>query len=88
MAEAERVVYLPVHETILGYVRRHPGNPRWRYGEGRLVYKGVFQHHLFGRSFDAISASNGFRLLVDFVHLNSKGAGLVADLIEGFLQGR
>jgi len=29
---------------------------------------------------------NGFQLLVDFIHLNSRGAGIVAGLIREFLE--
>jgi len=51
------------------------------------MYKGIFFHFLLGRSFDEISESNGFLIVTDFLHLNNRGAEMVAELIEGFVRG-
>jgi hypothetical protein len=48
---------------------------------------GIARHFLLGASFDDISRKNGFLLETDYLHLNSAGAGIVADLIEGFVSG-
>jgi hypothetical protein len=48
------------------------------------MIRSVF-HILLGRSLDEISSSNGFLIITDFLHLNSRGAGFVAELIEGFV---
>jgi lysophospholipase L1-like esterase len=80
------VTYLPVNETMLAYLEQNPSSPRRSYDQWRiLVYKAFFQHRLLKRSFDQISAANGFHLVVDFIHLNSRGAEIVATHIQEFL---
>jgi hypothetical protein len=39
------------------------------------------------KSFDRISEENGFKLLTDGIHLNSIGAGMVADELALFVRG-
>jgi acyl-CoA thioesterase-1 len=87
VAEEERVTYLPLHENITDYLQKQNHKPKLSYDKGWLsvMYKGIVFHILFGRSLDEISSSNGFLIITDFLHLNSRGAEFVADLIEGFV---
>lgn len=87
VALREGVAYLPLHETVTDYLKEQKHRPgltydkKWR----SVMYKGIFLHILLGKSFDKISSSNGFLIVTDFLHLNSRGAEMVADLIEGFV---
>jgi lysophospholipase L1-like esterase len=38
------------------------------------------------QSFDEISKKNGFLLVTDGIHMNSRGAAIIADQIESFLR--
>lgn len=55
----------------------------WRPGLDSLV-----RHYLLGQSFDDIASSQGLVLSPDLVHLNSRGAGIVADCAAEFLEER
>jgi hypothetical protein len=43
------------------------------------------QHFVLRRSFDSISGRRGLQLTTDFMHQNTRGAAMIADLIEQFL---
>jgi len=80
------VEYLPIHESMMEYLREHPSTPKKEFDSWRvLVYKSYFQKRLLFKSLDAISEANGFHLLVDFFHLNSKAADIIANHIREFL---
>jgi lysophospholipase L1-like esterase len=86
VAETTRVHYLPLYETMIDELKENPGNPRTTYDRWRfVVYKSLLMRRVFRRSLDSISEANGFRLLVDFIHLNGRGGRIVAELIQGFL---
>jgi lysophospholipase L1-like esterase len=87
VASRERVAYLPLHETVTDYLKDQNHRPKLSYDKGwqSVMYRGIFLHILLGRSFDKISSSNGFLVVTDFLHLNSRGAEMVADLIEDFV---
>ena len=87
IAEADNIDYLPLHENITEYLLAEDHHPRLSYDNGfrRIMIKGIFSHFLLGTSFDKISANNGFLILTDFLHLNSRGAKMTADLIEKWI---
>ncbi len=89
VSQAEGVTYLPLNERITEYLKAENHVPALTYKKGFLgvMYKGIFFHFLLGRSFDEISESNGFLIVTDFLHLNNRGAEMVAELIEGFVRG-
>lgn len=89
VSQAEGVTYLPLNERITEYLKAENHVPALTYEKGWMgvMYKGIFFHFLLGRSFDEISESNGFLIVTDFLHLNSRGAEMVAQLIEGFVRG-
>jgi lysophospholipase L1-like esterase len=87
IAAQEQVRYVPVHERQEEYLREV------QHTEGRphdssimLVLTSFLRHYVLRRSFDTISRQNGFHLTVEGIHLNSRGAGIVADEIEAFLR--
>ncbi len=51
-----------------------------------LPYKVIVEHYVLGYNWNTISDKNGFVVLTDFIHLNEKGTGIVADLIEAFIR--
>jgi lysophospholipase L1-like esterase len=88
VAERERVSYLPLHESMTGYLIEQNHTPKLIYeidNPELVMYKGIFGHFVLKRSFDEIAAKNGFLLLTDFLHLNTTGATIVADLIGDFV---
>ena len=87
VAGKKGVTYLPLHEKMTTMVTTDPTVPGVSYNGTTepAMYKALARHYLLGKSFDEISGINGFVYLVDLLHLNSRGAGEVADLIEGFL---
>jgi len=48
------------------------------------MIKGIFLF-LLGTSFDKIAANNGFLIVTDFLHLNSRGEKMAADLIKNWI---
>jgi lysophospholipase L1-like esterase len=83
----EQVAYLPVHERqaeSLKGVQQTPGRP---YQAGvMLSIKLLVRHFLLRQSFDHISGKNGFLLVTDGIHMNSRGAAIIADEVESFIR--
>ena len=90
IARDEETAYLPLHERMLDYLREHESEratlpPRLEYRDGLHNTANALGLHSSGLSWDEVSARNGLLLLTDTLHLNSKGANIVADLVEGWL---
>jgi len=51
------------------------------------MVKAAVQHNLIGKSWDDIADENGLVVLNDAIHMSSRGADLLADLVSDFLQG-
>jgi lysophospholipase L1-like esterase len=62
------------------------GNGRPYESGGMLLIKALARHYLLRQSFDEIPRKNRFLLLTDGIHMNSRGAGFIADEIESFLR--
>jgi lysophospholipase L1-like esterase len=85
VAADQGVAYLPLNERMTAYLEKQGRTPGTHYrAEGRLAQTAAMQHFLLGRRLDAISRSRGLQLTTDTVHLNGRGAAMVADLIEAF----
>ena len=87
VAQENNVDYLPLHENITEYLLAEDHHPRLSYDNGfrRIMIKGIFSHFLLGSSFDKIATKNGFLIVTDFLHLNHRGAKMVADLIKNWI---
>jgi lysophospholipase L1-like esterase len=87
VAQENNVDYLPLHEKITEYLLAEDHRPRLSYDNGfrRIMIKGIFSHFLLGTSFDKIATNNGFLIVTDFLHLNHRGAKMVADLIKNWI---
>ena len=88
IAQAQQVAYLPLNEiltfAIEGETRKN--ELVFKGSERTLLYKAIVSHYLLGKSWDGIAEENGFLFLTDFIHLNQKGAGIAADLIDAFIR--
>jgi lysophospholipase L1-like esterase len=90
LAEKEQLTYLPLHERMVAYLREHEADraglpPRLEYRDGLHNVGNATALHAMGLSWDEVSRRNGLLLTTDTLHLNSRGAGMIADLIEGWL---
>jgi lysophospholipase L1-like esterase len=90
VARDENLACLPLHERIVAYLREHEGDraglpPRLEYGDGLTNVGNAFALHARGFSWDEVSQRNGLLVTTDCLHLNSIGAGMIADLIEAWL---
>jgi lysophospholipase L1-like esterase len=90
IAHEEALDYLPLHEEMIAYLLAHEHEraglpPMLAYRDGLQNTGNALALHSSGLSWDEVSAQNGLLLLTDTLHLNSKGAGIVADLIETWL---
>ncbi|HET7839780.1 MAG TPA: GDSL-type esterase/lipase family protein, partial [Rectinemataceae bacterium] len=86
IAKEEGTGYLPLRERMCAYLEALPkGNPLPFRRIGAAQRRAVRARLMLGRSLDEISASNGFHLLVDGIHLNTHAASMAADLAESFL---
>jgi lysophospholipase L1-like esterase len=89
VAEAEGIAYLPLRERLVAYLQSVPkGSPIPFARFTRAQANSVRSHILLGKTFDEISAANGFHLLVDGIHLNTHGASVIADLVEEFIRSQ
>ncbi|MGC9780656.1 MAG: hypothetical protein HZR80_15545 [Candidatus Heimdallarchaeota archaeon] len=84
IAEKRDLVYLPVNEKQIAFLKANPSKPKHE-PEHMLYETTAAKYFLLGHSFDKMSKHYGFNLLVDHLHLNSRGAKIVADLIVGFI---
>jgi len=82
VAAEQQIGYLPLHERMVAFLEQHPAVPKTRFRPG--VYLGAtaaMQRFLLRRSFDAISRSRGLQLTTDTIHLNGRGAAMLAGLV-------
>ncbi len=85
-ARREGCAFLPLNEKMVAYLKANPRPPRHSYSELQsLMYVGIFKHFILHKSFDEIAEGNGFQLLTDFLHLNGRSAGMISELILGFV---
>ena len=86
VAREHGVAYLALHEAMVAYLETHPivsapPYERWIHTMASMYVK----RYLFGRRPDAVAADHGFLLHVDHLHLNDKGAAMVADFIVDYV---
>ncbi len=88
VAAEENVDYLPLNETMSRRIQDRGVAPGLRYeGDTEIpLYRVLAQHYLLRKSFDEIAEGYRFLFLTDLLHLNTRGAEAVADLIEEFIK--
>jgi lysophospholipase L1-like esterase len=87
------IAYLPLYERMVAYLKEHEPEraslpPRLAYRDGLINISNATALHASGLSWDEISRRNGLLLTTDCLHLNSVGAGMIADLVEDWLLAR
>jgi lysophospholipase L1-like esterase len=90
VAAGAKIDYLPLHERMVAYLHEHEADraalpPRLEYRDGLTNVGNATALHHQGLSWDDISRRNGLLVTTDTLHLNSVCAGMIADLIEGWL---
>jgi lysophospholipase L1-like esterase len=87
VASETGVTYLPLHEKMLESLANKAGDPRYPLEKVTMkMVSACFKHYVLRRDWNSIGASSGFELHIDYLHLNSRGARMVADLIEDFIR--
>lgn len=88
IAQQRQLAYLPLNEIMTFAVEGETRENKlvFKGPERTLMYKALVSHFLLGRDWDRIAADNNFLFLTDFIHLNAKGAGIAADLIDAFIR--
>lgn len=77
---------LDLHEMMVRYLVNNPGKPTYAYEKERMyIFRSVIQHYFLRRSWDQIATKAGFNLHRDYLHLNTKGALMIAKLIENYI---
>jgi lysophospholipase L1-like esterase len=86
IARQEQAAYLPVFESQVAYLKAS-GITRGRtfHWELSVTAELVITRAIFHESYESFSRRQGFKLLTDGVHMNPKGAEIIANPIEDFL---
>ena len=87
-ASNEGLAYLPIYEHMSEYLKStglHAG--KMHHSRIYLTAELTLRHIIFKESYISISRREGFVILTDGLHLNEKGAALVADVMEKYLRG-
>jgi lysophospholipase L1-like esterase len=85
-ATKEEVTYLPLNEVMTDLLVKSGHRPKLSYSdEDYIMYKSIARNFLLGQSFDRVSQIHGYYFLTDPLHLNGRGARVVALLIEAFI---
>jgi len=80
------VTYLPLHEKMIEFLQDKPVSAKYPYEKYFIgIIKGIINHFLLRKSWDSIARNSGFALHVDYLHLNTDGARMIADLIGKFI---
>lgn len=92
LASEQSLPYFDLNEIMWAYLREHETDraglpPMLEYRDGLHNTGNAVALHHSGLSWDEVSKRNGLLLLTDTLHLNSIAAGMIADLIEGWLVG-
>jgi lysophospholipase L1-like esterase len=84
IAQEEDVSYLAAYEAVLAQIAAKPGQAFTSFRFFPL-FRDAMRALVLRKSPDEIAQINGWNLHTDGVHLNSRGAMIVADLIQEFI---
>lgn len=87
IAAERKLGYLPLRERMTAELAAHPGGTAWNKNMV-VVLSSIIERHLLGRSVDEQSRRRGFTFNPDGLHLNTRGAALLSDVIVEYLQAR
>lgn len=86
VAAATEASYLGVHERLVDLLAAQgsTSGPGWT-GSWLPGVRSLVEHFALGRSYDSIALAQGWLLSPDGVHMDSTGAGIIADVVEEWL---
>ncbi|MEZ4905119.1 MAG: SGNH/GDSL hydrolase family protein [Spirosomataceae bacterium] len=83
LSEKEELRYVPVRETMKAYLRNHPKKERYQFKDTiKLMYFSIIRHELLGQDWNTICAAHNRDLTQDNLHFNTRGAAMIASLVE------
>lgn len=89
IAQSYQLDYLPLNETMTTNIAARGKKPSLLHlhkgNTTSSLYKALLKHYVLRKSYDEISEENGFLYLTDLLHLNTRGATMVADLVQNFV---
>lgn len=88
VAEKENVRYIPLYKRFHEAILASPGQAFTSFRFWHFYRDYVFREFVLRRSFDEIAEMNGWKFHIDGVHLNTRGGMILADLVQGFLDGK
>jgi lysophospholipase L1-like esterase len=89
IADSRGIAYLPLNERQVAHLTECGCRPGTSYRDGvGLMAGGAFQHFVLRRSLDEISRRRGLELTTDLLHQNTRGATMIADLVEEFVSAQ
>ncbi len=80
VAAKHGATYLTLFEELAALLEGHQPHSTFT-GEGGVILSTAFRYFVGRKSLDELSAENGFRVLTDYIHLNDRGAAVVARVI-------
>lgn len=87
VAATNKAIYLPLHERQIEELRQADPPPTpYRELTPAAGLGALVRHAVLRRSLDTISRRRGLVLTTDHIHQNSRGAALIAELIDTCLQ--
>ena len=87
VASSTGVKYIPFHEKMREYLERHPGNPAYHIKWEKIeMFIACFKRYILRKDWDSIGESRGFQAHIDYLHLNTKSALMLTNLIEEFIK--
>jgi len=87
IATKQNLGYLPLFEKLIPIlIDKIPADTSaFKLNLATALIKSAFQKYILRRDWATISASNGFSILTDGIHINDKGGNILADLIQEWL---
>jgi lysophospholipase L1-like esterase len=78
--------YIPFYECFRDQLARSTiAKPFTRFSFAAFYRDYLFREMILRRSFDQISAKNGWEFHIDGIHLNTKGGRILTDVVQQFL---
>lgn len=81
VARKHQVDYLPLYEKHVAFLEQKPPIRKQYHPKHKLIELAMFRRYILGKTWDEIARIHGFHTVTDFIHLNSIGAQMIADLI-------
>ncbi len=86
VAKKTGVTYLPFFEKIIEYLDQNPGHPTYSIKWARIgMLSACFKHYVLRRNWNSIGHASGFQLHIDYLHLNTRGAEILSDMITDYI---